>query len=331
MDVPEFLSCTATLVRPDATAFGTPPRFAAAASDPSGMKLGNHGIVTLGELEAHGFRRRERESALGSGALLRVRNGWFAIPGAEPDVVRSVRLGGRLTCGNALRIHGLWVVDDAALHVAVRGNAARLRDPDDRRREWDRARSGNVVLHWRQEAAHPVPIDDMSSALDQFARCAPFENVVATLDSALNKRAASMAALESLLRPTLESARILRALDAGAQSGTESLARVRLRSLGLTVRTQVPIAGVGRVDLLVGERLVVEIDSVSHHLGEQYERDRLRDLELVRQGFIVIRASYRTVMYDWEILEAAIRQIVSRGEHRRRSGHARHGLAISLA
>jgi very-short-patch-repair endonuclease len=294
------------------------------------MNLGTLGIVRLAELEASGIGRRERNAAIRSGDLERVRNGWFALPGADPDVVRSVRLGGRLTCGRALRIHGLWVGDDAALHVAVNGNAARLRDPDQSRRPWDRKRRVDVRLHWRSTAMRAAAIDDVAAALEQYARCAPFEHVIATLDSALNRSVTSLSTLESLLRPTHDSERILRALDGGAQSGTESLARLRLRSLGLTVRTQVPITGVGHVDLLIGDRLVLEIDSVSHHLGTQYERDRLRDLELVRQGFIVIRASYRTVIYDWNALESAIRQIVNRGDHHRRSLHRRRGLAIAL-
>lgn len=45
--------------------------------------------------------------------------------------------------------------------------------------------------------------------------------------------------------------RLLNGLDPAAQSGTESVTRHRLRSANIQVRSQVTIAEVGTVDLLV--------------------------------------------------------------------------------
>lgn len=50
-------------------------------------------------------------------------------------------------------------------------------------------------------------------------------------------------------------------------SGTESIVRYRLHCLGIRVRTQVPLPGI--VDLLVGDKFVIECDSESYHGGAQ--------------------------------------------------------------
>lgn len=295
------------------------------------MTLGALGIVTLAELEAHGYGRRDRERLLADGQLVRVRNGWFALPNAPRDALRATRAGGQLTCGTALRAHGVWVLDDGLTHVAVRGNASRLRDPDDRRRPWSARRSRDVVMHWGSTPQNRrSPIVSIEDALTQLVGCAPHESALASLDSAIHERLVSRHWVSVMLTGTQKGERLLRAVDGAAESGTETIARVRLRRRGLRIRTQARIRGVGKVDLLIGDRLVLEIDSRSHHLGKNYEEDRRRDLELVRQGFIVIRASYRTVLENWAVLEEAVLEIVERDDHLRRGRELRRGLAITL-
>ena len=93
------------------------------------------------------------------------------------------------------------------------------------------------------------------------------------------------------------------------------------------MRTQVSIDGVGRVDVLIGDRLVLELERRSHHLADNYRTDRARDLEPFRQGFTVLRVSYRRVMYDWPAVEEAILTAIRRGDQLRRGIHARLGLA----
>lgn len=65
----------------------------------------------------------------------------------------------------------------------------------------------------------------------------------------------------------------------GAGSGSETRVRLFLQQRRFTVRPQVFIPGVGRVDLLVGESLIIECDSEQHHAaGARYRMDRVRDL-----------------------------------------------------
>ena len=84
----------------------------------------------------------------------------------------------------------------------------------------------------------------------------------------------------------------------------------------MRVRTQVEISGVGRVDVLIGERLVLELDGRGFHDDDHsFEEDRRRDLELHRLGYVVIRLSYRQVMEQWPRAEQVIRVLVQRRDH----------------
>jgi very-short-patch-repair endonuclease len=292
------------------------------------------GILTLATLERQGINAGRRKALLESGELTRIRNGWFAARNADSDRVRAVRLGGRLTCASLLRQLGLWMMPDSRLHVSVQENASRLRSPDDRRKSWHER--SDVCLHWangRWSSFSDSAVDGVKASLAQYIRCANTEPAVIALDSALNGTSTgtpliSGADLTEILSTLPEKyAGLADLVDASAQSGLESLARLRLRSKRLRVRTQVSIPRVGRVDVLIGDRLVLELDSRSHHLGDGYETDRARDLELFRQGFIVLRVSYRTVLYDWQSVEDAVLLAARRGDHLRRAMHDRLGLA----
>ncbi len=107
----------------------------------------------------------------------------------------------------------------------------------------------------------------------------------------------------------------------------ETKARLGLRALGISYRSQVAIDGVGKVDLLIGDRLVLEVDGEEWHSGaEAYAVDRERDLRLVELGYSVIRLTYDQVMDEWDRVIAAIRALVGRDEHRWKTRHHRAGL-----
>jgi very-short-patch-repair endonuclease len=120
-------------------------------------------------------------------------------------------------------------------------------------------------------------------------------------------------------------------VDGGCESGLETKCVLRLGALNIKFRTQVHIFGVGRVDVLVGDRLVVELDGIGFHSGEFVKRDRRRDLALHRLGYIVLRVDYGMVMDEWAEVEAVIRGYVSRKEHRWSGRHVRAGLAPGRA
>ena len=112
-------------------------------------------------------------------------------------------------------------------------------------------------------------------------------------------------------------------LRGGSQSGLETLVRLFLIRQRIRVRSQVRVAGVGHVDLVVGDRLVLELDGEEFHTGLAFEEDRRRDFALVQQGYLVLRITYRMIMQDWQRVADGILALVRRDEHRWRASRVR--------
>jgi very-short-patch-repair endonuclease len=141
------------------------------------------------------------------------------------------------------------------------------------------------------------------------------EHAVCALDSALQLKLISRSQARWLLA-TPKGRRIYDLSDGRSQSGLETLARLRLRSLGLRVRVQVKISDIGRVDLLIGDRLVIELDGDQwHSTPEQREEDRRRDSAMVALGYLVLRAGYWRVLDDWGGFEREVLAVVRRKDH----------------
>ena len=139
--------------------------------------------------------------------------------------------------------------------------------------------------------------------------------------------------MEELDRLTVDipqAARILQRVELGAGSGTETRVRLMLRRLRIRFVTQCVIRGVGRVDFLIGDRLILEVDSRSHHTSlEHYAKDRRRDAEAAAMGFMTMRTTFEEVMYDLAVLEQRILAIVRSRDHlwtARNARWRRHGL-----
>ena len=109
---------------------------------------------------------------------------------------------------------------------------------------------------------------------------------------------------------------VLASADGVCESGTETYFWLRTRRAIPGIRRQVRIPGVGRVDFLVGHRLVVEIDGAEYHTDPvAFERDRRRDALLSRLGYRVLRFSYHQVMNEWPLVEAAVLAAIARRDH----------------
>ena len=282
------------------------------------------GVASLAALQDGGVSRRDLDRAVRVGDVVRIRNGWFAVPHAPADVVRAVRVGGVLSCSSLLRLHGVWCVSDRRLHVRVPPNAARLRSPDDRRVPLSAAAHG-VAVHSPALLLGPEAVDSVLGGLLCVMRCMARPHAVATLDSALNKGLVSMEQLRSLPGRHDE---LLRLVDPSAQSGLESLVRLSLRGRRVRVRPQVRIAGVGFVDLVIGDRLVLELDGWEFHgTRRAFEEDRRRDLELARLGYDRLRLTYDQVLHEWSTVESTILEKVRRREHLWGGMHRRAGMA----
>lgn len=268
-----------------------------------------HGVARTATLYAMGVSRGELRRLLDDGALRRVRRGWFAAPGADPGLVRALALGGYLTCLSALAVHGLWIPETADLHLRFSEHHHR-----GRRQLPTTVRLCSPGDHLLRSSA--TPIDDLGLALVAASRCVSAEEFVAILDSALHRLRLSRGDLVGLLADAPAHVRRLIDLCDRAEAGTETLTRLRLRARGITVRPQVVIPGVGRVDLLVGRRLVLEIDSRAHHTGvENHTRDRTRDRRLHALGYLPVRLTYHQVIHGWDEVLPDLLAIIRRRDH----------------
>lgn len=275
------------------------------------------GAAGFAAFDRVGIARAEILAAVRSGSASRVRNGWFAAPEAPGAVVRAVRVGGIATSSTVAELRGLWVPARDRLHVRVSSNAARLRSPHDRSVALDAQRHW-VCVHYRGRIDGTIGHDALTTALGEMFACTHAHEAIAAVESAIERRELDPGHLESVRRAMPSGRRsLLDRLDLTAQSGLETKVRLLLYGRRVRFRCQAPIDGVGSVDFLVGDRLVMEVDGWTFHSSrEEFENDRRRDFELVTRGYAVLRLSYRQVIDDWERTSSGILALLARGEHR---------------
>jgi very-short-patch-repair endonuclease len=276
-------------------------------------EIGNRGgLLATHDLYAAGATRHTLRAAVAGGSIVRVRQGWYALPDADEAGTRAARVGGRLTCVSGARHHGLWVSSSTRLHVRVGHHDGRLRSATDKtRRLSDR---DDVRVHWRAQRGSGTRFVLIArDCLRDMAWCQSPERVVAAADSAIRlghitraQWSRDIVALPRRLR------RLLRRVDPKSESFLESIVRFRLEMLGYSPRVQVKIVGVGRVDLMLGGRLVIELDGWEFHsTREAFEEDRRRDAVLAARGYLVLRFTYRQVTQRWHEVLAAIRNYLT--------------------
>ncbi|WP_329665151.1 type IV toxin-antitoxin system AbiEi family antitoxin domain-containing protein [Microbacterium sp.] len=256
---------------------GAPPAAESAATRAMRMLAAERGGVvrTRVFLDA-GWGRRAVDRAVSSGALRRVRTGWVATADADANLVAAARTGVVLTCTSQARRLGLWVLDDQGMHVAARAHAGHVG-------------AVKATVHWSRPLVprHPdLLADPIENVLGLVATCQPFESAFAVWESALNQGLVDVQALRRLKLPPA-ARRLAEQVRPFSDSGLESIAIPRLRWLRLPLRQQVWIAG-HRVDLLIGDRLVLQVDG-GHHVGAQRESDISHDAALMLMGYHVIR------------------------------------------
>jgi len=253
------------------------------------------------QLLAAGVPPRAIAAAVHSGVIVRARRGIYCLATAPVHVIRAVRVGGLAASTTAAETWGLWVPEERLTEVWLPSNASRLRSAESRRVPLARANRSRLRTHWEPLLDPDAATSWRVGAGDAVAQCfrrLSRDLAVAVLDSALRTGVVGHHELGSLAAVLpVRRRRWVHLADGRAGSGTESLIRLALYDAGLRVTPQVKIAGVGLVDLLVGTRVVIEVDSESwHSTPEQRAEDYRRDLELYRLGFVVVRVSYEQAM-----------------------------------
>ncbi|MFT4259440.1 endonuclease domain-containing protein [Microbacterium sp.] len=265
------------------------------------------GVARVERLLDEGVSRYDIDTALKERLVVRVRQGWVALPDADRMLVAAARCGVVLTCVTRARRLGVWVHDEDPIPHLGAVRERRYTKPHE------------SVVHWGTPVVprHPDALEDpIENALVMIAACEPFEQALASWDSALNKGLVTRQSLERLdLRPVAR--RILAECWPFADAGLETYFRPRLRWLRLPMYFQSWISG-HRVDVLIGDRLVVQIDGGTH-VGEQRAEDIRHDAELKLLGYHVIRVSYHQVMKQWHVVQDLIMRAVAQGLHLARS------------
>jgi len=255
------------------------------------------GIARGSLLQKYGCTRVGLADAVDKGSIFRVRNGVFAVPGADKKTVIAAAHGGALTCADALRAHGLWVLPefDAIVHVWL--GAAGRRFPHS---------PCKCVVHYSPGRASPG-IAPIAEALIHAHRCLEPEAFFAAYESAWNQRKLSAEDRQKIRDELPRSAEwMLDLARSDAQSGLESLLRFRLHLLGFTLLAQVGIDGVGRVDFVIAGRVILEVDGRENHEGAKRHIDLMRDAAASARGYETLRFDYDMVVYRWDLVVAAI-------------------------
>jgi very-short-patch-repair endonuclease len=244
--------------------------------------------------------------AAAAGDLSRLRRGVYAASGACAPARTAAVHGGAIACLTAARHFGIWTLStDERVHVWLRGGGHAYSHAGCR-----------CVEHWDDGTAGRVfGLPPVTQVLRQILGCFGVEEFFVAVESALRKGLLSRSGLDWLRRHTNRLAREALALvRRDADSGLESLLRWRLRRYRLRVSTQVSIPSTGRVDLLIGERLIVEADGHENHDGQTLRhKDLVRDAHAAMWGYRTLRFDYAMIVHDWDLVERAILSSLGRG------------------
>jgi very-short-patch-repair endonuclease len=273
------------------------------------------GIAQKQQLVALGATDYGLTVAVRSGAVFRARHGWYSTVPASEEVLRAVRVGGRLTGLCAIRELGGWAWSSGTLHVSVPRNGARHRSQWNSTVRLSVATRTGVVLHW--DGDHVVGRGTRTTVAlqDALLRVVLDENLeeaVAALDWALHLGMLGPQAFEELIDRLPPRLRPIRDwVDPACESFPESLARTRLRMRGYRVRSQVPMNGSRRIDLVVEEQVALEVDGDEFH-RDKFIEDRYKDLFITVLHLHVIRPPAIAIFNDWDFVLAAIEAALGR-------------------
>jgi very-short-patch-repair endonuclease len=266
------------------------------------------GVAHSSTLRRHRFTDHQVRTAVAGGALQRVRRSWLVTQGCDPRRRAAAEAGGRLTCGTAAEMRGLWTAadtEDRRIHVSVLPTASRIPGV-------------GTVIHW---ARGPVELppgeteEHLLNILFHVASCLPRGDALAVWEGALRQGLVDPEVLARVAWGATRPREFARIASQLSDSGLESQFVDLLRGAGIHVRQQVWIDG-HPVDGLIGERLVVQIDGFSHHRAADRRRDLRADARLALLGYTVLRFDYVQVLFEPHDVLETIRIALAQRRHR---------------
>lgn len=259
------------------------------------------GTATTAALHRAGIRRHHIEAALASGVVVRVRRGHYALPAASGAYAAAREVRGLLTCLSAAPGYRLWTLKPAGqLHLCM----------------GHRSSPPGVIPHGR--ALHPrhptLPMVGLADVLLHALHCLPEPEALVMVQCAVGRGDVSLAFLRGRL-PGNRNARARGVLDLvipRADSLLEVLANAVFARAGLSIRRHVEVPGVGEVDFLVEDLVIVETDGATHLEPLQVKKDRRRNNAAVVGGYLVLRFGYDDVVHHPERMLAQVRALIKR-------------------
>lgn len=264
------------------------------------------GIVHRQQILDAGVPASRLRTAITRGEVDRVRRYWVASTNAPAALVQAARSSARLACVSAAAFRGWWIppgVGDS-LHVTVKADG---RPPGE-----------GVVAHWSSPLV-PLPphqlVESMLDSLEHVASCLSFEQALVVWESALRRERLHPEVIANVHWRSPVARRLASVSRGESDSGLETIFVVRLSPWGVAIRQQVLIAG-HHVDVLIGDRLVVQLDGFAFHsTPKDRQRDLDHDRELIARGYTVLRFTYRDVVADWPAVERVIATALAQGLH----------------
>ena len=271
--------------------------------DPAHLIARLGGVALGSRLQEYGISRTALSRQVRAGAIERIRTGVYAIAVLSPAVRTAIAHGGALTCASALRALGIWVLyEGAEPHVRL-GPAGHAPE-----------HPGCTCVSHYYRGRPPLGRASLETALVHLHKCQGDEAFFAAFESAWKLRLLSRAARARVEAALPASARwLVDVARADADSGLESLLRLRLHLLGIRLRCQVVMNGVGEVDFSIGRRLILEADGKENHASEEMRhKDLVRDAAASRLGYETLRFDYAQIVHDWPTVQAAIGSALTR-------------------
>lgn len=264
------------------------------------------GIVHRQQVLDAGVPAHRLRAAIVRGEVDRVRRYWIATANAPAALVRAARVAGRLACVSAAQFRGWWIPPGVgeAVHVTVKRDG--------------HAPPSGTIAHWSTPLA-PLPahhlVESVPDSLEHVASCLSFEQALVVWESALRQERLHPEVITKISWRTTAARRLATTVGGQADSGLETIFVVRLTPWGVPVRQQVLIAG-HRVDVLIGDRLIVQLDGFAFHsTPADRQRDLAHDRELTTRGYNVLRFTYRDIVADWAGVERVIANALAQGLH----------------
>lgn len=262
------------------------------------------GSARTASLQIAGFPRPRLDKELAAGRIVRVRRGVYGLPNHTGAVRLALQHNALLTCVSAAPVYQLWTLQKPALVHLSPGHK--------------RSVPGTVTHGRTRLQVHPSgPVAGLADVLIHALHCCPTLEALVMVQCAAQRGDVTLDFLRSKL-PGNRNGRARAVLDfviPRADSILEVLADYHFRQAGLSVCRHVELDGVGEVDFLVEDCLVVETDGQNHLEPKQVRKDRVRNNATVVGGRLCLRFSYADVVHHPGRMVAQVLAVL---EHARR-------------